>query len=65
MTSFLIKDQIMNRKNFLLQAVTGTGAILLHPVSSIAKGNEEPEPYKLELVKEFVIAGHGNLSKIK
>ena len=25
----------------------------------------DPEPYKQELVKEFVIAGHGNLSKVQ
>jgi ankyrin repeat protein len=31
----------------------------------VAKTKAAPEPYKLEVVKEFVGAGHGNLARVK
>jgi hypothetical protein len=55
----------MNRKRFLLQSATAGTAMLINPIQSIAKFDEEPPPYKLEVVKEFVIAGHGKLDKVK
>jgi hypothetical protein len=55
----------MNRKDFLLQSATAGVAVLMHPFQSIAKTREGENPYKLEVVKEFVIAGHGKLDKVK
>ena len=55
----------MNRKYFLLQSATASAAVLLNPLQSIAKTSEGENPYKLEVVKEFVIAGHSKLDKVK
>jgi len=55
----------MNRKHFLLQSATAGAAILMNPLQSLARTTEDPVPYKLEIVKDFVIAGHGNLQKVK
>ena len=55
----------MNRKNFLLQSATAGAALLIGPLKSISQVNQNPEPYKLEIVKEFVGAGHGNLVRVK
>ena len=58
----------MNRKNFLLKTAIGTGSIISMPLLSFAKSNTEnsnPDPLPAEKVKEFVIAGHSNLEKVK
>lgn len=55
----------MNRKNFLLQSATAGAALLFKPLPSVSQGSTEPEPYKMETVKEFVIAGHGRLPSVK
>ena len=55
----------MNRKSFLLQSATAGAAILVNPFQSFAQTKSEPEPYKAEVVKEFVIAGHGKLDRVK
>jgi hypothetical protein len=55
----------MNRKKFILQSTTAGAAILFNPLQSLAKIQEDPEPYKADIVKEFVIAGHGKLDKVK
>lgn len=55
----------MNRKNFLLQSATAGAALLINPLKSISQVNQNPEPYKLEIVKEFVGVGHGNLVRVK
>jgi hypothetical protein len=49
----------MNRKLFLMNSVAGGAALLINPFNTIAKGSNDIEPYKMELVKDFVIAGHG------
>src|SRR5437870_4234046 len=54
----------MNRKKFLFQSATAGAAVLLNPLRSFAKGSD-PEPYKLDVVKEFVIAGHGKPDRVK
>ena len=53
----------MTRKSFLLQTASVSAAVLLHPFQGIAQ--KTPDPYKPEVVKDFVIAGHGNLDKVK
>jgi len=55
----------MNRKHFILQSAAASVPILIAPLKVLAKNSEDPEPYKLDVVKEFVIAGHGKLDKVK
>lgn len=55
----------MNRKKFLANSAGSVTALLLNPFQSFAKGYEDILPYKLEIVKEFVIAGHGKLDVVK
>src|SRR6478735_1817401 len=59
----------MNRKNFLQKTLLGTGSILLAPEifsgQNTAGKPAAPDPLPAEKVKEFVIAGHGNLDKVK
>jgi ankyrin repeat protein len=55
----------MNRKTFILHSGTAAAAFLASPISAYTRSGEDPEPYKTELVKEFVIAGHGNADKVK
>jgi len=55
----------MNRKNFLLHSATAGAAILINPFQSFAQMTQNPEPYKPELVKEFVGAGHNKIERVK
>lgn len=55
----------ISRKQFLqLSSFTASGICLL-PLASLAQKQEKPPALKPELVKDFVIAGHGNLDKVK
>jgi hypothetical protein len=55
----------ISRKQFLqLSSLTATGICLL-PLAGLAQKQEKPPALKPELVKAFVIAGHGNLEKVK
>ncbi|HNP24945.1 MAG TPA: hypothetical protein PKM63_22445 [Panacibacter sp.] len=54
----------MNRKKFLLNSATGMAGLMISPLSSSSQA-QTPEPYKTEIVKEFVIAGHGNLDRVR
>jgi hypothetical protein len=59
----LAMPQSISRKQFLqLSSLTATGLCLL-PLASSAQ--EKPAALKPELVKAFVIAGHGNLELVK
>lgn len=55
----------MNRKTFIAHSVTGAAAVIANPFTSFSKQYQDIEPYKLETVKEFVIAGHGKLDIVK
>jgi hypothetical protein len=55
----------MNRKHFLLQSATASAAVVMNPLHSLAKTQEGENPYRIEVVKEFVVAGHGKLDKVK
>ena len=59
----------MNRKKFLLNSAAIVPGFTMLPKFMSAKQQQPPEPYKLELVKEFVVAGHGgkdgDLDKVK
>jgi hypothetical protein len=56
----------MNRKNFIKTA--GIGAALTLVANKLVAQNiitEESPPFPIPLVKEFVIAGHGDFNKVK
>jgi len=55
----------MNRKKFLQQAALTSGGIITVPVLSFSQSNNPGDPLPAEKVKDFVIAGHGNLEKVK
>ena len=55
----------MNRKKFLQNFSVGAGGLLLMPSAIIAQTNPKPDPLPAEKVKEFVIAGHSDLDKVK
>lgn len=55
----------MNRKNFLFNSAGGAAALIANPFQTFAKPFVDKEPYKLETVKEFVIAGHSKLDVVK
>jgi hypothetical protein len=56
----------MNRKNFVINTTVGITGLMLEPFRSLSQPKAiEPEPYKIEIVKDFVIAGHGKLDKVK
>jgi hypothetical protein len=55
----------MKRKKFLAQTASGAITLLINPLQLFAAPRAVIEPYKLETVKEFVIAGHGNFSHTK
>lgn len=55
----------MNRKLFLQNSITGAAAVMVNPFQTFASPVNNPEPYKLEIVKEFVGAGHGKLDRVK
>jgi ankyrin repeat protein len=55
----------MNRKTFLVQSATAGAALMLNPFQSLAQSSQQVEPYKPEVVKEFVSAGHNKLERVK
>ena len=59
----------MNRKKFLLNSAAIVPGFMMLPEFMSAKPQQTPEPYKMDLVKEFVVAGHGtkdgDLDKVK
>ena len=58
----------MDRKSFIHRATFGTGAIVFAPwvtEDERIKPVKADDPLPLEKVKDFVIAGHGNLDKAK
>src|SRR6478735_1667444 len=57
-------DNFINRKNFLQMTFFGTGAILLSPGAGKSQANKPPA-LNADLVRNFVIAGHGNLENVK
>jgi hypothetical protein len=56
----------MNRKKFLHTVTGGTaGLLLLNQFSNGQINQEKPPPYAQDLVKDFVAAGHKDLSKVQ
>jgi hypothetical protein len=56
---------LMNRKSFLTFTTSAGAALMMNPLQLLARPTSEGEPYKAEVIKDFVIAGHGNLTKTK
>jgi hypothetical protein len=56
---------VMNRKHFLVQSATASITLFFNPLKALASPYEDATPYKLEIVKEFVIAGHSKLDRVK
>jgi hypothetical protein len=56
----------MNRKHFLQKAAIGTGGIMAAPFLVSGQSNRTiGDPLPADKVKEFVIAGHNSLDKVK
>lgn len=55
----------MDRKSFIKTGIASSLSIGLVPTLVFGKNQTDPEPLKVELVKEFVLAGHFNLDKVK
>lgn len=55
----------MNRKSFIKTGIISSLGLGLVPTLVFGANQTDPEPYKVELVKEFVLAGHFNLDKVK
>jgi hypothetical protein len=60
----------MNRKNFIQKTILGAGGIittssLLFGQTTPSKSTTKDDPLPPELVKDFVVAGHKDLEKIK
>ena len=54
----------MHRKVFMQQLSLASGSLLATPIISFTQRDQKP-PIPIEMVKEFVIAGHGNFDKTK
>lgn len=55
----------MNRKSFIKTGITAGIGIGLTPTNSLARQSKVQEPIKISIIKEFVIAGHFDLDKVK
>jgi hypothetical protein len=57
----------MDRKKFLINVSGAAAAVALLGNSAFSQTAvpDEPPPFPVELVKEFVIAGHGNFQKVQ
>jgi len=63
----------MDRRDFMAKASLGLGVAIVAPslfaqsMSSEPKSDkpQEPLPFNSDLVKEFVVAGHNNLARVK
>ena len=55
----------MNRKKFLQQSFIGAAGLLSLPKGLFTFQQAKPEPFKPEIVKEFVGKSHSNMDRIK
>ena len=55
----------MNRNSFIKKGIISSLGLSLVPTLAFGAAQNDPEPYKVQLVKEFVLAGHFNLDKVK
>lgn len=55
----------MQRKKFIKQSLGALAGIALLPKTTSSKSLNDKDPIKVEVIKEFVSAGHKNLSQVK
>ena len=55
----------MDRKAFIKTGISTSLGITLFPTLVHANVQIDPEPFKTTIVKEFVVAGHKNLNRVK
>lgn len=55
----------MDRKSFIKAGISSALGLSIVPSFAFGYGQNEPEPLKTEIVKEFVVAGHKDLAKVK
>jgi hypothetical protein len=56
---------MMKRKIFLKSGIIGLSGLITYPVSGTSFFHEESNKLTTEKIKEFVIAGHSDLAKVK
>ncbi len=61
----IFKEDIMDRKSFIKTGIISSLGLTILPNFSSGNQESDPEPLKLETVKEFVSAGHKDLNKVK
>ena len=59
----------MNRKHFISQSLPLVAGLIAVDAINVSAGTsrsfQQPAPLKMEIVKEFVGAGHGNIDRVK
>ena len=55
----------MDRKAFIKTGIVSSLSLGLVPTLVFGNNQTDPKPLKVEMVKEFVLAGHFNLDKVK
>jgi len=58
-----MNSKTMDRKKFISKSLVGLAGVF--PVVSFSQQQKEPDPFDIKLVKDFVIAGHGNLKLVE
>lgn len=55
----------MNRKTFIKNSIGGLALAVVAPSFTFSRPQQEPSPFGITLVKDFVVAGHNNLELAK
>lgn len=55
----------MNRKTFIKKSLGGLTLVSIAPTITFSQSHQDPGPLDINLVKDFVIAGHKNLTLVK
>jgi len=62
---YYLKISIMNKRQFLRSAAVSVGGFFIFKSAVAQQDKPKPPALAPDLVKEFVIAGHGNFQKVK
>lgn len=55
----------MKREAFIKKSLGGLALAVVNPTFASSPLKQEPEPFDIKLVKDFVVAGHKNLELVK
>lgn len=55
----------MNRKKFINNSLSTTLGLSILPIVSLGSTSDKYNPIEIDIVKEFVVAGHKDLNKVK